>query len=62
MGEFIKKWSQKPHKIRLRDSESVLFGKRRGIGMETIVTIAFVAVVGIAIASAIIKIVRNKKQ
>lgn len=30
--------------------------------METVVTIAFVVVAGIAIVSAIIKIVKNKKQ
>lgn len=30
--------------------------------METIVTIAFVVVAGIAIVSAIIKIVKNKKK
>lgn len=30
--------------------------------METIVTIAFVVVAGIAIVSAVIKIVKNKKQ
>lgn len=30
--------------------------------METIVTIAFIVVAGIAIVSAIIKIVKNKKK
>lgn len=30
--------------------------------METIVTVAFVAVAGIAIVSSIIKMIKNKKQ
>ena len=30
VGEFIKKVSQKPHEIRLRDSESLFIKKGRG--------------------------------
>ena len=63
---FIKKESGKPHKIRLRDSESIFDINRRHMMftwiMENVATIIISGILILAVAAVIVHMVRSRRK